>query len=113
MIAVAILCIGLRIAPDILHSIISNTRGHAPRWMVPFVSERVRRLTPGMTAPRVWEELGLYQRVLEGGDGGGPRDHSRCSFQLRPACVISFVFDETAKPPKLVSARHAGDGWSH
>jgi hypothetical protein len=65
MIAVAILCIGLRIAPDILHTMISNARGHAPRWIVPFVRERVRLLTPGMTAPRVWEELGLYRRALD------------------------------------------------
>jgi hypothetical protein len=111
MIAVAILCIGLRIAPEIFHSIIWNTRGHAPRWIVPFVSERVRRLTPGMTAPRVWEELGLWRRVLDGGVGGGPRNQSWSSYTLRPRCGIILVFDNTAKPPKLVSARLVGDGW--
>jgi hypothetical protein len=113
MIAVAIVCIGLRIAPDILHSMISNTRGHAPRWIVPLVSERVRRLTPGMTAPRVWEELGLYRQALDGGIGGGPRNQSLSSYTLRPGCGIILVFDHTAKPPQLVNARLVGDGWSN
>jgi hypothetical protein len=113
MIAVAILCIGLRIAPDVLHSMISNTRGHAPRWIVPFVSERVRRLAPGMTAPRVWEELSLYRQVLDAGIGGGPRNHSWSSYTLRPGCGITLVFDYTAKPPRLVSARLVGNGWSN
>jgi hypothetical protein len=113
MIAVAILCVGLRMAPEILQSMISNTRGHAPLWMVPLVSERVRRLTPGMTAPSVWEELGLYRRVLDGGVGGGPRNHNWSHYTLRPGCGITLVFDYTARPPRLVSARLVGNGCSN
>src|SRR5262249_49273546 len=113
MIAVAILCIGLRVAPDILHSMISNARGHAPRWIVPFVRERVRRLTPGMTAPTFCEELGLSRWALDAAIGGGPPNRTCCSSSLRPGCGITFVFDHTSKPPRLVSARLDGDGWSN
>jgi hypothetical protein len=113
MVAVAILCVGLRIAPVLLHVMISNTRGHAPSWVVPFVRERVRGLTPGMTAPMVWEELGLCRGFLDVGIGGGPRNHSWESYLLRPGCGITLVFDRTAKPPRLVSARLGGDGWSN
>jgi hypothetical protein len=113
MIAVAILCIGLRVAPDVFHSMISNARGHAPRWIMPSVRETVRRLTPGMTAPTVWEELGLYRWALDAGIGGGPRNRSWCSYSLRPGCGITLVFDHTSKPPRLVSARLGGNGWSN
>jgi hypothetical protein len=111
MIAVAVVGIGLRIAPDIVNRMISSIRGHAPRCIAPLVSERVRRLTPGMPATRVWEELGLWRRVLDGGTGGGPRKQSWSSYTLRPGCGIILVFDHTAKPPKLVSARLVGNGW--
>jgi hypothetical protein len=111
MVAVAIFGVGLRLAPDLLSIIVFRTRGHAPSWVVPVVRERVGRLAPGMTSPKVWEELGIYRWLLDGGPGGGPLKRSSMSYSLRPGCGITLVFDYTAKPPRLVSARLGGDGW--
>jgi hypothetical protein len=113
MVAVAILCVGLSLAPDLPRIIVFRTRGHAPSWVVPVVRERVGRLTPGMTSPKVWEELGLYRWFLDGMPGGGPVNRSSMSFSLRPGCGITLEFDYTAQPPRLVGARLMGDGWSN
>jgi hypothetical protein len=113
MVAVAILCVGLSLAPDLPRIIVFRTRGHAPSWVVPVVRERVGRLTPGMTSPKVWEELGLYRWLLDGMPGGGPINRSSMSYSLRPGCGITLEFDYTAQPPRLVGARLMGDGWSN
>src|SRR5262249_52152162 len=113
MVAVAIFCVGLRLAPDLLRIIDFRTRGHAPSWVVPVVRERVGRLTPGMTSPKVWEELGLCRWLLDGGLGGGPINRSSMNYSLRPGCSITLEFDYTAQPPRLVSARLMGEGWTN
>ncbi|MEW4569391.1 hypothetical protein AB1L88_16120 [Tautonia sp. JC769] len=65
-----------------------------------------------MTHQDVREELGVFDRFLDGGIGGGPRNRSWVGRSLRPGCGISLVFDYTTQPPRLVEAQLVGDGWS-